>query len=80
MAVIQGENSVRSYSRDGRYFHISTESLNDLFMYEEPKTYYTNVYKDSRGNVVLGVAYHNKEDSQKNITSNYIKTIEITIP
>lgn len=78
--LIEGSIRLDSYTRKGTYY-TSGISLNDLLMYEEPKTYYANVYKHPSGRPYTGHYFESLEELKQIIPpSNYIKTIEITIP
>ena len=83
IAVVDGESSIRSYTEIGRCFRSETESKTDLLMYEEPKTYYVNIYREKDRRPYMGTCYESFEDAKKMaeepINKNYIKTIEFTI-
>lgn len=73
------ENYLHYYS-NGTFLKLE-ESHYDLFMYEEPKKYFVNVYKNSWGNVTTGcVTHESRALAIKHRGENYINTIEITIP
>lgn len=81
-AIFEGESSTRTFTINGEC-NYGSESSHDLFMYEEPRTYFVNVYKD-----LDGVPYtcHKMHDflfdalTNKDKDVSYVKTIEITIP
>lgn len=81
IAVVDGESSIRSYTEIGRCFRSETESKTDLLMYEEPKTYYANVYRYSDEMILTSNGILSKEAmiKQGENRKNYVKTIEITI-
>jgi len=79
-ALIEGNNYPITFHIDGMFAqNIKTED--DLFMYEEPKTYYANVYRYSDEMILTSNGILSKEATIKNggNNKNYIKTIEITI-
>ena len=80
-AITDGCNVLKGFTLDGKYKYNTEESNNDLFMYEEPKTYYVNVYRYSDEMILTSNGILSKEATIKNggNNKNYIKTIEITI-
>jgi len=67
---------------DGSFNLSGKESEWDLFMYEEPKTYYTNIYYSSTGKPYTGAQlFVSQEEAEEGIIKNsdYFKTIEITL-
>ena len=65
-----------SFNNDGKEYDW------DLFMYEEPRIYYANVYMTYNGAMFMGsTLFDSKEDAESlpNKTGGYIKTIEVTI-
>ena len=80
--IIEGKSDVYMFTKEGVYDTNLTSHKLDLFMYEEPKNYYANVYKSHSNGICIGAIVDNIEEA-KNIAINrnaYIKTIEITIP
>jgi hypothetical protein len=84
LAVIDfdGDQGYDFYSENGKFLIGENESEYDLFMYEEPKTYYTNIYLADNSKLYAGTflfsSRREAEDAGKN--NNYYKTVEITIP
>lgn len=81
-AVIENEASIYTFAIDGRFMFIRGQNPQDLFMYEEPKTYYANVYRYSDDVVQISNGILSKEQMVKmgESNKNYLKTIEIIIP
>lgn len=84
IAVIEGRGSLVEYKANGVFTMHKPDSPNDLFMYEEPKSYYTNIHRlraCSEG-IFIGPVYENKEEALTigKSYNDYIKTIEITVP
>jgi len=82
-AILDGTSVLLEFTLDGKYVHTSEENPNDLFMYEEPKTYYVNIYREKDRRPYMGTCYESFEDVKKMaeepINKNYIKTIEFII-
>jgi len=78
--LIEGNDYPITFHIDGMFAqNIKTEY--DLFMYEEPKTYYANVYRYSDDMIQISDGFLSKDNIIKNggNSKNYVKTIEITI-
>ena len=80
---IDGDDII-SCTANGRFWNDTTDISLDLFIVEEPKTYYINVYKDFGTNVVTtgGKLYNTPEEAKDNVVEGgfmqYLKTISFT--
>jgi hypothetical protein len=71
---------------NGRFWNNNCDSSLDLFIVEEPKVYYLNVYKDNRtgtGDVTVGgniffTFEEARESAVESLSMNYLKTISFT--
>jgi hypothetical protein len=78
--IIEGDEDVLAWTTNGIY-HPTKETGFDLFMVEQKKSVWVNVYKgDFSDEFVLGMQHTTLERATNNIrgNENYIKTIEIT--
>jgi hypothetical protein len=78
-----GCDDIMNFTKNGRFWDDNNDSSLDLFIVEEVKTFYTNVYKLKDGRIHFsGIAYETREKALDCIDgdahSKYIKTIEVT--
>lgn len=81
---VEGDDCIFRYTTNGRFLSDDQDNKFDLFIVEEPKTYYINVYKDFGTNVVTigGKLYNTEEEAKDSATdgffTQYLKTISFT--
>lgn len=74
---INGENNLRSYTKDGIFYH-HIESEEDLIMSQKCTPYYLNIYQGLTQKECGGL-YETMEEAENNIIEKFIKTIKIII-
>lgn len=87
IGVVESEDElyddIINFTETGRFWDTKNDSSLDLFIVEEVKTYYVNVYKLEDGRLHLsGIAYETREKALDcagaPTRSKYLKTIEVT--
>jgi len=78
--IIENEEGYFCFNKDGMYNYSSKETSYDLFMADEKKSVWVNVYKLTNGEMCIGCSYSSLKDAMRYTDGDgtYLKTIEIT--